>query len=258
MTTRYLGLTYSDVNDFINITGNTDLILIGSESGQIPTAKADKVMAQWEAYTLSQVPAKYLDMFFQVCGEILTEYATAGERSLQTGLFPITSLLLFKNYDACVVTQEPANGELPLSTLPPLRSGAYRSYLSRSRADALAADDYDYDPATGAITLTEDLAAGDRVYADYTHTALSKIETLRLIALHFIGGFLLQNYPKLPGSGKGEALINQAYSDIQGMQGVGSRRRMSVFEFDLLNLVPELETRNASGLLEITPTGGLI
>ncbi len=148
MMSSLFGITASDIQNKITPSNSEQVFLIGDE-GDISSVTVDSIVETQESRLLSHLPERERRLIRRVEDEILTEYATEGQTSFQLGLYPLdeSSLKLYKNYSQS------------------------RSYFERTYEDAVSTDDYTVDADTGVITFVEGLRKGDRLYAEYNHSA---------------------------------------------------------------------------------------
>lgn len=110
-----------------------------------------EIVEECEAEAVGYLRLKYQGLMRHVDGERVIVDAAGGETSLQLGLFPVVAgtVTLFRNF--------------PMT----------RAWRERRPADAME-EEFSVEASTGAVTLSEALSEGDRVYAVYDHEAASK------------------------------------------------------------------------------------
>ena len=132
-------------------TANPNGFVSIGASGDLTEAEALAIIYEMEAIVLGRLDRRYQELIEECPGEILCKNAYDGQTTVTCKLTPITNgtLRVFKNIDI-------------------------GRWEERNNDDALTEDDdYTVNLTTGVITFTEALVAGDRIYADYSHTAAS-------------------------------------------------------------------------------------
>ena len=231
--TNMLGIITADVQHVLNPTNDPDRFQVGTGLNQYPTAHLEEIIAYWDDYVCSRLPEQYRRHLSEVTGEIVCDYATDAQPTVTLSLTPITSgtVYLYVNW--------------PTTTC----------YSSRSKADALASDEFTIVTGTGVVTLVDTLDEGDRVYADYGHSAFGGCLYLKRIVLLFIQADIVK---QLGGFGDKDAraaeLERQAYGDLDRLK----RGEAGLNFIDRLKLVSEYETRNDAGVMEFPLSGGYL
>jgi len=143
-------------------SNNPDGYISIGETGDLTEAEALAIIEEAEAIVLGRLPLRYQMLIERCDGEILVRRAYEGQTSLQVSLYPIVTdtLKLYTNY--------------PLT----------RGWLERNDDDIVDSDDYSVNLNTGVVTLDTGLVSGDRIWAEYQHTAAqTKLQDLRYVAL---------------------------------------------------------------------------
>lgn len=168
-----------------------------------------------EDRVLGRIPNRYRQLVRRVDGEVLVRRAGGGETAAQTGLSPISRLELYRNWVA-------------------------GSWDDRDRNEALVdGTDYTVAESTGAITLLQPLARGDRLWAAYDHAAGAQFRMLRDVATRLAAVAVARDwkfFDSSDGAESFERMESGAYLDLENMQGIDA--------IDRLDLVVHLTERD--------------
>ena len=228
-----LGLLPADIRKKLNYR-NLPQGFLGSD-GTITDADVEETIDEFEETAFSRMPQRYQDLLTACDGEILTRDpggALGTETSFTVSLYPCDNLLLYKNFGG-------------------------KTWAQRTPFDAMTEGaDYTLDKTTGVITLPTVLSKGDRLFAEYTHTAASGCKLLRRIVKDLCATEWARRLN--PDDEQFERYTEwetQAYSDLSRMsRPKGDEARQGIRTFDRIKLV--YETRSARMTAPVRNPGG--
>jgi hypothetical protein len=246
-----LGLEAADVAERLNLLDAGGLFRVGDDAVEEGTVL--RALAQNVDLVVSSVPEHYRRILRSVQGERVVAAAVAGQseawlfggprvEELQRGLpdgAQVLNVRLFHNWNRA------GGGAAGFGI------GGRRPYAERLPSDRVAAGRYTVDGATGKITLVGwTLGDGDTLHADYDHTAASRCEVLRKIALDLTVAQLRADMPH----------ATERWVDLETEGRAAKAQLMSLMDsvvgidlFDQLDL--EVETRSGSRLGVMPRTG---
>lgn len=217
------GITATDLQEKVQPVNGEQTFAIGEE-GDLSTERAEEIIRTAEDRVLMRLPHRYRQLCRHVDGEVLIRSASGGERVFQTGLAPISDLLLYLNFPGS------------------------RMYSGRDRSLALPEEAYSYTPETGAIELLNGLQPSDRLWAEYDHEAGHRLLALRDVAMTLAAVEVARRMAFFArGDSDGPDVFNDweqsAYGDLNRMQCVDV--------LDRLNLVRETEPEQFYSFVEM-------
>lgn len=253
--TQILAIAAADVYARLNPLAEAGLFVVGAGSGEIASSLVEDTIAQHDEMVLSVLPEKYRRMARKVEGETVVEYATAGQSSFTCGLVPVTAGTLFLYVDwgtggvGTGGSGQGAGGRDWYQFDP----GRDVPYAHRTPADALGSTAYTLTPSTGSVALTDPLAEGQKIYADYEHTAMTGCKFLRKIALDLIAADLTKRLPSVTVEVWNSADRDEATAKALLLQIVEGNAGIDTF--DNLKLVADYETRAERSGRKLSGTG---
>jgi len=155
MASALFGIDSSALQAKLSVRNGAQSFLIDDTDGDLTEAEADVILNNAEELVFSRLKARYRAMMFRIEGEILVRSANDGQTTFNTGLFPITNLKLYLDFDY-----------------------RYFGWNNRTEDFVLSSDLYTVNETTGAVTLDTGLPLGISVLAEYDHGAASKALTI--------------------------------------------------------------------------------
>jgi hypothetical protein len=247
-TTELFQIAEAEVVAELNPLSVDGLLELDGTEG-VPSSIVASHANRAEAVVASGVPEIYRELLREVRGEIVVQEATAGQVTLQLGLYPVVegSLVLYVDFGkGSRASSVNSAGDLAGVTLlngasPNNGQAGYTAYRYRTINDRLATTQYSLAKTTGVVTLINDfkLGLGQTVHADYKHTALTRCYNLRDIAVKMAAASLGKSLPDI---------ASQAWDNLERMESRADAMLSSIMEgragVDLLdNLKLADETR---------------
>ena len=157
------GVTKDDVLlKLVPSPGNAQVFSIGADK-DMTEAQLDGIIAEQEAIVESYLRHKYQVLMRRVEGEVAVRRAFPGQTTCQASLTPVVEMKgIYKNF---------ARG---------------RAWPDRRFSEAMGADEYSVDLATGVVTFAVPLEENDRIFLDYTHGGASKLLDLKHLVLSLV------------------------------------------------------------------------
>lgn len=213
------GLSAADLQLKVQPRNDEQTFEIGVD-GDLTEGEALGIIAVAEDRVLSRLPARYRQLCRYVDGEVLTGNAVGGETAFKTGLAPVSGLLLWKNYPGG------------------------RMWNGRDVGLAMATSLFSVDETTGEIELVEGLKAGDRLWAEYAHSAGNRLLMLRDAALTLAAVEVSRRFAFFQDGETG------VFSDWEDSTMQDLTRLKGVDELDRLRLVRETDPEGFYSYIE--------
>lgn len=249
MPTPIFKLTASDLERFVNPTGNPGYFKIGNGVGLVPQEIAEGHLNAQEARVASSIPEKWRRMYDRIEGLIAVRYAEGGETTITLPVPPTGDIQVFLRY--------PGNFGNGMKSFR-AADGTQKPYSARTAADALTG--WTHVEGESEITLPAPLQEGDHLIVDFNHDSMDQCLELRTCILELAAAELLRFYPVMSENvtDKISGMEQNAHLFLKRLWNGDNMYRTGIQFFDRLRLVHELETRIAGGVRRVAPGYGAL
>jgi len=208
--TSIFGIVPSDSQNKLVPNGSNTEFQAGT-TGNISDAVHLSIVEMCEDKLKANLDTKYRILLSRIDGEVLVNFASAGDTSFTTSFQPISNLKLYKN--------------IPTS-----------AWEIRTNTYLISPSDYTANTTTGAIVLSTPLSEGDRIVAEYSHTGAGRLAHLKDLVVTMVALEVAKRYPYF-NSGDLLERFTKWNEDVENDLRRLRKREIGIAVFDDLNLV---------------------